>query len=85
MTEKKNEAALAAIPVIKALAQAFVKNKNTTIAGIALFIVALSPQAVAYFDGDEATKVDFGAIGMAAAALISGLLMAFNNKEVKAD
>ncbi len=66
---KKNDKALAVVAILGAIAKAFKDSPKTTVAGVAALLLLLEPQAVAFFDGDEATVIDWqiiaGAVAMA--------------------
>jgi hypothetical protein len=47
------------------------KSNNTTMAGIAQFLVVLGTQGINFFDGDDATTLDIKVIVLSAIALFA--------------
>lgn len=56
------------------------KDRNTTVMGIATILIALSNAALVWFDGDPGTNIDFAASFAAITAGI-GLLKAADAKK----
>lgn len=56
------------------------RDRNTTVLGIAGILIAIANAAIAMFDGDAATTVDFGTLATAVALGI-GLVKAADSRQ----
>jgi hypothetical protein len=60
------------------------KDRNTTVMGVATILIAISNAALVWFDGDPGTQIDFAASFAAITAGI-GLLKAADAKKTDAE